>query len=360
MAIQHLDVVQGRHSRVVFSHGFAFFTGHVAPKPKTLREQTEALLKRYDELFAQFGLKKKNILYAMCYLQNADDEEEYTNVYYEWIDKENPPAGLAVTARGNPDNATGEILLELHLIVATDPDAKIERYDVSNGSRMVKYNGLAFFTGHVYPKADTLGEQTSGVLNRYMELFAQFGLKKENVVAANAFVKNMGAIDQFQVPWNAFWGDNPPAAMAVQCPPNQNTKFGPNLQIELELIVAYGDVAVKRYEVVPGSSGFVTAGGLGFFSGHSADPKENKTMDAQVRALYGQYEGLLAKLGVEKKNLVMSYAYLSDMALLPEFLAAPKVALDPDDPPAGVAMEGVPVGEGNLLTVQFVASMDGE
>ena len=71
MAIQHLDVVQGRHSRVVFSHGFAFFTGHVAPKPKTLREQTEALLKRYDELFAQFGLKKKNILLSLIHIYPA-------------------------------------------------------------------------------------------------------------------------------------------------------------------------------------------------------------------------------------------------------------------------------------------------
>ncbi len=360
MAIQHLDVVQGRHSRVVFSHGLAFFTGHVAPKTKTLREQSEALLKRYDELFEQFGLKKKNILYAMCYLKNADDEKEYTDVYYEWIDKDNPPAGLAVTARGNPNNATGEILIELHLIVATDPDAKIERYDVSNGSRMVKYNGLAFFTGHVYPRADTLGEQTKGVLNRYMELFEKFDLKKENVVAANGFVKNMDDIEQFKAPWNEFWGENPPAGVIVQCPPNQNTAFGPNLQIELELIVAYGDTEVKRYDVVPGMSRLVTAGGLGFFTGHSAKLGAYKTMDEQTRALYERYEEVLAQFGIEKKNLVMSYAYLADMDLLPEFLAAPKIALDPDAPPAGVAMEGRPMGEGNLLEVQFVASMDGE
>lgn len=360
MAIQHLDVVQGRHSRVVFSHGLAFFTGHVSPKAKTLREQTDALLKRYDELFAQFGLLKKNILYAMCYLKNADDEKEYTDVYFEWIDKDNPPAGLTVTARGNPNSALGEILIELHLIVATDPNAKIERFDVSNGSRMVKYNGLAFFTGHVYPRANTLGEQVEGVLNRYTELFEKFDLKKENVVAANAFVKSIGDMDQFHSPWNAFWGDNPPAGVAVQCPPNQNTAFGPNLQIELELIVAYGDRQVRRYDVVPGMSRLVTAGNLGFFTGHSARSDLYKTMSEQTKALYERYEELLAQYGIEKKNLIMSYAYLKDMDQLEAFLKAPKVALDPDAPPAGVAMEGAPEGANNLLEVQFVVSMDGE
>ena len=62
MGIQHLDVSKGGYSRVTFSKNLAFFTGHAAPQYQTLKEQAEGILKRYDELFKQFGLKKSNIL----------------------------------------------------------------------------------------------------------------------------------------------------------------------------------------------------------------------------------------------------------------------------------------------------------
>ena len=64
MGIQHLDVSKGGYSRVTFSKNLAFFTGHAAPQYQTLKEQAEGILKRYDELFKQFGLKKSNILYT--------------------------------------------------------------------------------------------------------------------------------------------------------------------------------------------------------------------------------------------------------------------------------------------------------
>ena len=83
MASQFLDFKPGGAARVVFSHNLAFFTGHAAPQYATLREQSAAVLRRYDELFAQFGLLKKNILYSVCYLKNADDEEQFTDEYFQ-------------------------------------------------------------------------------------------------------------------------------------------------------------------------------------------------------------------------------------------------------------------------------------
>ena len=97
MGIQHLDVSKGGYSRVTFSKNLAFFTGHAAPQYQTLKEQAEGILKRYDELFKQFGLKKSNILYTTCFMKNADDEDEFADIYFQWIDPKNPPAGVTVT-----------------------------------------------------------------------------------------------------------------------------------------------------------------------------------------------------------------------------------------------------------------------
>lgn len=37
----------------------------------------------------------------------------------------------------------------------TNDSLPIKRYDVTRGCRMVEYDGMAYFTGHVYPKVDT-------------------------------------------------------------------------------------------------------------------------------------------------------------------------------------------------------------
>ena len=172
MGIQHLDVSKGGYSRVTFSKNLAFFTGHAAPQYQTLKEQAEGILKRYDELFKQFGLKKSNILYTTCFMKNADDEDEFADIYFQWIDPKNPPAGVTVTGLPIQHSPVGDnILMELSFIVATNDSLPIKRYDVTRGCRMVEYDGMAYFTGHVYPKVDTLGEQVAGVLNRYDELF---------------------------------------------------------------------------------------------------------------------------------------------------------------------------------------------
>lgn len=362
MAIKRYDVQPGRHSRIVSSNGFTFFTGHVAPKWETLSEQSEALCKRFDELFGMFSLQKKNLLYVMTYLENADEETDFTDAYFPWLDPVQKPAGLTVTARLNPYNTTGHILMEVHPILATEPDAKIEQYDTDpqKASRMVKCNGLAFFTGHVFPRGKTLLEQTRGVLNRYMELFAQFNLKKEKVVAANAYLKDASEAAEFFEGWNDFWGENPPALVVVQCPPNQKTAFGDNLKLELELIVADNDVEVKRYGVQEGKSDLVSAAGLGWFSAIGSGLPADAGMAAQVAALYPKYEAMFEKYGVKKENLLMHYIYIRNMDMMNVFEPAVKSAIAPNDPPCGLSVEGVPTCADDLLIVQFVASMNGE
>lgn len=360
MPTQHLDFTPGSAARVVFSHGLAFFTGHAAPQFDTLGEQTAALLKRYDELLAKFGLLKKNVLYAATFLKNADDEEEFHAEYRKWIDKDNPPAGYSVTGIPIQHSPIGDnVLIELQLIVATDPDAKIERFDLNDvGCRMVKYDGMCYFTGHVAPKYDTLAEQTAGVLARYDELFAQFGLDKKNVVMQYGFIKDINEYDEIGKPMDEFYGENPPAGVVVQACPRQTTAWGDKIKLELALFVACGDnPQIVRRDVSPSMARVVEYNGLAWFTGHSARPEFHGLKD-QTKAVTARYDELFEQFGYKKQNLVAMYGFVKDIEKYKEFSEIESAWQDPQNPAAGVLVQALPSGDDNELELQYILSLD--
>ncbi len=116
----------------------------------------------------------------------------------------------------------------------------IQRFDISGGSsRLVIHNGVAYFTGHAAPHLKTLREQTARVCARYDELFEQFGLKKENIIAMNAYLKDISEIAEFNEEWVKWIGsEHGPAGVAVEASPVQNSPMGDNIRLELALIVA--------------------------------------------------------------------------------------------------------------------------
>ena len=236
MGIQHLDVSKGGYSRVTFSKNLAFFTGHAAPQYQTLKEQAEGILKRYDELFKQFGLKKSNILYTTCFMKNADDEDEFADVYFQWIDPKNPPAGVIVEAPPRQNTPFGPKLeIELALFVATGENPQITRRDVVPGmSRVVEYNGIAWFTGHsARPEFKTLATQSEAVMKRYAELFEQFGYKKENIIMEYGYVRDIEQVNDYLGARKVFIDpENPPAGVVVQAKPS-----GDENQLEVQFIV---------------------------------------------------------------------------------------------------------------------------
>lgn len=294
MGIQHLDVSKGGYSRVTFSKNLAFFTGHAAPQYQTLKEQAEGILKRYDELFKQFGLKKSNILYTTCFMKNADDEDEFADIYFQWIDPKNPPAGVTVTGLPIQHSPMGDnILMELSFIVA-----------------------------------------------------------------ANGFIKNMAHYGEIAEPFNAYFGENPPAGVIVEAPPRQNTPFGPKLEIELALFVATGEnPQITRRDVVPGMSRVVEYNGIAWFTGHSARP-EFKTLATQSEAVMKRYAELFEQFGYKKENILMEYGYVRDIEQVNDYLGARKVFIDPENPPAGVVVQAKPSGDENQLEVQFIVNLD--
>lgn len=360
MSTKHLDFQPGSAARVVFSHNLAWFTGHAAPQFSTLAEQTAGVLRRYDELFRQFGLKKENILYAICFLKNADDEEQFKQEYLKWIIPGCDPAGFTVTGIPIQHSSVGDnVLIELQFIVATEEKPDIRRFDVSNGARMVQYDGMCYFTGHVCPHFDSLPEQTAGVLRRYDELFERFGLKRENVVMQYGFVKDIDqGYDGMCKAMADYYGENPPAGVVVEARPNQATPFGANLQIELALFVATGEKGpVTRRDVVPGMARAVEYNGLAWFTGHSARPEFVGTLN-QTRAVCARYDELFAQFGYKKQNLVMMYGFMADIEEYQDFAAGHKDFEDSEAPAAGVLVQAKPSGEGNRLELQYILSLD--
>ena len=98
--IKHYDV-SVRSSRVTEHNGVLYFTGHVAAgKQATIEEQTEALLKRLEELLLQFGSDKNHILSAQIYLANfSRDLDGMNSVWDKWIDEGCAPSRLCIGAQ---------------------------------------------------------------------------------------------------------------------------------------------------------------------------------------------------------------------------------------------------------------------
>lgn len=115
MEIKRLDVGPGS-ARVVIHDHVAYFTGHVSRENyPTLREQTQALVERYDELFAQFGMKKEHILMFNGYFADLSKLGEFFEVFNPWVGQD-APAGVTVEVSAIGDGR----LVELALIVAVD------------------------------------------------------------------------------------------------------------------------------------------------------------------------------------------------------------------------------------------------
>ena len=73
-------------------------------------------MKRYAELFEQFGYKKENILMEYGYVRDIEQVNDYLGARKVFIDPENPPAGVVVQAKPSGD----ENQLEVQFIVNLD------------------------------------------------------------------------------------------------------------------------------------------------------------------------------------------------------------------------------------------------
>ncbi len=90
-----------RMSKAVVRGNAVYTAGQVAEKTKggAVADQTREILALIDELLAEAGTDKSQILSATIYLSDISTFPEMNSVWDVWVDKENPPARATVEAK---------------------------------------------------------------------------------------------------------------------------------------------------------------------------------------------------------------------------------------------------------------------
>ena len=82
-------------SNAAIYNGVVYLSGVVSPG-KTVREQTENVLKGVDKLLKQSGSDKSKILWATVRLTDIRDYDEMNSVWDKWVSPGNTPARACV------------------------------------------------------------------------------------------------------------------------------------------------------------------------------------------------------------------------------------------------------------------------
>jgi enamine deaminase RidA (YjgF/YER057c/UK114 family) len=91
-----------RMSGAVVNGNTVYLAGQVAEGP-TVKAQTEAILKKIDDLLGAAGSSKANLLSTVIYLSDIRTFEEMNAVWDAWVSPGNTPARATVEARlANP------------------------------------------------------------------------------------------------------------------------------------------------------------------------------------------------------------------------------------------------------------------
>jgi enamine deaminase RidA (YjgF/YER057c/UK114 family) len=87
-----------RMSGAVVNGNTVYLAGQVADGP-TVKAQTEAILKKIDDLLGQAGSSKANLLSTVIYLSDIRTFDEMNAVWDAWVSPGNTPARATVEAR---------------------------------------------------------------------------------------------------------------------------------------------------------------------------------------------------------------------------------------------------------------------
>ena len=94
-------------SKIVVHNGIVYISGQTDATADNIKEQTQNTLKKVDDLLAQAGTSKSNILTASIWLKHINrDFKGMNDVWNAWLDPENKPVRATVEA-----NLARDILL---------------------------------------------------------------------------------------------------------------------------------------------------------------------------------------------------------------------------------------------------------
>ena len=104
-----------RMSRAVIHNNTVYFCGQVAKdSTKGIKEQTETMLEKVDDLLESVGSSREKLLSATIYVKTMDDFAEMNNVWDNWVPEGHAPARACVQA----SMAREELLVEISVIAA--------------------------------------------------------------------------------------------------------------------------------------------------------------------------------------------------------------------------------------------------
>jgi enamine deaminase RidA (YjgF/YER057c/UK114 family) len=102
-----------RMSGAVANGNTVYLAGQVADGP-TVKAQTEAVLKKIDDLLGQAGSSKANLLSTVIYLSDIRTFDEMNEAWDAWVAKDNMPARATVEAK----LAAPHYLVEIAVVAA--------------------------------------------------------------------------------------------------------------------------------------------------------------------------------------------------------------------------------------------------
>jgi len=115
MSITRLGTERQRMSKIVIHHDTVYLCGQVAKDANAdIREQTQTMLDKVDDLLEQAGSDRKHILSATIYIKNMQDFANMNEVWDAWVIEGHSPARACVQA----SLARAELLVEISVIAA--------------------------------------------------------------------------------------------------------------------------------------------------------------------------------------------------------------------------------------------------
>ena len=115
MSITRLGTERRRMSKIIIHNDTVYLCGQVAKDSDAgIKEQTQTMLDKVDDLLKQAGSDRKHILSATLYIKDMKDFSEMNEVWDAWVIEGYSPARACVEA----SLARPELLVEVSVIAA--------------------------------------------------------------------------------------------------------------------------------------------------------------------------------------------------------------------------------------------------
>lgn len=355
MPIEYLDAQPSGGCRASVSHHVVTFTGHVAPKQNGLGLQSSAVMGRYDEQLARFGISKENILCLNACVLDAAQGQAFEDAMRNWLSPLNLPAVTVAGLMPDQANPNGDTLhIELTLMAAEN--GKVERLADDRGICGARYDGMAYFSGLTCAQEPRARDQLSAILARYDALFARYHLSAERVVSASLYLAPGVDYDELSPVLNGYFGQNAPAFLRLLAAPGRDEQ-GKDPLVMLSLWVAADEASpLARYDTQDGESLFVAYRGMGYFSAQGVHA-QGLSVEAQTEAIMRRYDALFERFGVKHASVINSFH--RDIGTYAEYSRA-RGPWRQAYRCAGLSVQGAPLDQQTDLVVRYIVSLDGD